>query len=187
MPGFHRDSHKHGGNKQRVLLDGATYEPGPAARPRAFQQPSLSPAPFLPRSGPESPVAADLPLWPGWHEDPTGRHETRYFDGVSWTDNVQDGAVPSHDPFEGSPSSEESAQPASALELGGSFQAREVTDGNGHADSNGADSNGADSNGADSNGAASNGHVNGNGNGEENGDDHADSIALLLGGARKES
>jgi Protein of unknown function (DUF2510) len=167
MPGFHRDSHKHGGEKKRVLLDGATFEPGPAARPRAFQQPSLSPAPFLPRSGPESPVAADLPLWPGWHEDPTRRHETRYFDGISWTDNVQDGAVPSHDPFEGSPSADESEQPAATLELGASFEVPEVNNGNGH--------------------PGSNGQSNGNGHENVNGDEHADSIALLLGGASKES
>ncbi len=100
MPGLHRDNHKHGGSKQRVLLDGARYEPGPAAKPRAYQQPTLSPAPFVPRSAPEAKATADLPLWPGWNDDPTGRHESRYFDGLSWTDNVQDGARASKDPFE---------------------------------------------------------------------------------------
>jgi Protein of unknown function (DUF2510) len=103
MPGLHRDSRKHGDNKKRLLIDGAGYEPGPAAvaeRPRAFQQPTVSPAPFVPRTKPEAPATADLPLWPGWHDDPTGRHESRYFDGTGWTDNVVDGARPSRDPFE---------------------------------------------------------------------------------------
>ena len=27
---------------------------------------------------------------PGWHRDPTGRHEYRYWDGVRWTDDVSD-------------------------------------------------------------------------------------------------
>lgn len=33
-----------------------------------------------------------------WHADPTGRHELRYWDGVSWTDHVSDSGVPSVDP-----------------------------------------------------------------------------------------
>jgi Protein of unknown function (DUF2510) len=100
MPGLHRDSRRHGGNKKRVLIDGTGYEPDPASKPRAFQQPTVSPAPFVARTKPEAPATPDLPLWPGWHDDPTGRHESRYFDGTSWTDNVVDGAKPSNDPFE---------------------------------------------------------------------------------------
>lgn len=34
----------------------------------------------------------------GWHPDPTGRHEHRYFDGSSWTDNVADQGNMSMDP-----------------------------------------------------------------------------------------
>lgn len=35
---------------------------------------------------------------PGWNPDPTGRHEYRYWDGSSWTDDVSDNGVTSVDP-----------------------------------------------------------------------------------------
>jgi len=159
MPGLRRDNNKHGGNKQRVLLDGARSEPGPAARPRAYQQPTLSPAPFVARSNPEAKATADLPLWPGWHDDPTGRHESRYFDGLSWTANVQDGARASKDPFE----SEDGLEAGT----GAGFEA-----GNGNGNGNGA-STGNQFNGAGlvafqmpgQSAAAPTGETNGNGNG----------------------
>ena len=34
----------------------------------------------------------------GWHPDPTGRHEHRYFDGTGWTDHVADSGNLSTDP-----------------------------------------------------------------------------------------
>ena len=34
----------------------------------------------------------------GWHRDPTGRHETRYWDGDAWTAHVADGGVAGTDP-----------------------------------------------------------------------------------------
>jgi hypothetical protein len=34
----------------------------------------------------------------GWHGDPYGRHEQRYWDGASWTEHVLDGGVPGVDP-----------------------------------------------------------------------------------------
>ena len=34
----------------------------------------------------------------GWHRDPTGRHETRYWDGAAWTEHVADGGVAGTDP-----------------------------------------------------------------------------------------
>src|SRR5688572_7027719 len=34
----------------------------------------------------------------GWHPDPTGRHEHRYYDGTGWTDHVADGGNLSTDP-----------------------------------------------------------------------------------------
>lgn len=34
----------------------------------------------------------------GWHADPSGRHEHRYWDGAAWTDQVSDGGVASVDP-----------------------------------------------------------------------------------------
>lgn len=38
---------------------------------------------------------------PGWHPDPTARHEYRYWDGTRWTDDVSDGGVTSNDPLDG--------------------------------------------------------------------------------------
>lgn len=35
---------------------------------------------------------------PGWHPDPFGRHEFRYFDGARWTGDVASGGVRSFDP-----------------------------------------------------------------------------------------
>jgi Protein of unknown function (DUF2510) len=40
---------------------------------------------------------------PGWNPDPTGRHEYRYWDGGSWTDDVSDNGVTSVDPVAGAP------------------------------------------------------------------------------------
>lgn len=34
----------------------------------------------------------------GWHADPTGRHQLRYFDGQRWWDDVLDNSVPGKDP-----------------------------------------------------------------------------------------
>jgi hypothetical protein len=35
---------------------------------------------------------------PSWHPDPSGRHEARWWDGVRWTEHVQDQGRPSLDP-----------------------------------------------------------------------------------------
>jgi hypothetical protein len=35
---------------------------------------------------------------PAWHPDPSGRHEARWWDGVRWTEHVQDQGRPSVDP-----------------------------------------------------------------------------------------
>jgi hypothetical protein len=37
----------------------------------------------------------------GWERDPSGRHEYRYWDGASWTDDVADQGVTSVDPIGG--------------------------------------------------------------------------------------
>jgi len=36
---------------------------------------------------------------PNWYVDPTGRHETRYWDGFTWTAHVADGATSGVDPL----------------------------------------------------------------------------------------
>lgn len=40
----------------------------------------------------------------GWHPDPTGRHQYRYWDGSQWTDDVADAGVGAVDPVGGGPS-----------------------------------------------------------------------------------
>jgi len=37
----------------------------------------------------------------GWHPDPSGRHQLRYWDGTTWTDSVSDNGVTSNDPAAG--------------------------------------------------------------------------------------
>lgn len=37
---------------------------------------------------------------PGWHPDPSGRHQHRFWDGSGWTDQVSDDGVTSTDPVE---------------------------------------------------------------------------------------
>src|SRR5688572_6942917 len=47
---------------------------------------------------------------PGWHRDPTGRHEQRYWDGVAWSDRVrQAGSAPWVDPQPVDPRASEAA------------------------------------------------------------------------------
>ena len=38
---------------------------------------------------------------PGWFEDPTGRHQHRYWDGTTWTPDVADNGQASVDPLDG--------------------------------------------------------------------------------------
>jgi hypothetical protein len=45
-------------------------------------------------SGLMSEGAAD----PGWYKDPTGHHQTRYWDGTKWTDQVSDTQVSTDPP-----------------------------------------------------------------------------------------
>jgi hypothetical protein len=51
-----------------------------------------------PSSGPPPyPTASPLPP-PGWYPEPSGRHQSRYWDGTTWTEHVGDGAATSTDP-----------------------------------------------------------------------------------------
>lgn len=36
---------------------------------------------------------------PGWHADPSGRHQFRYWDGSDWTEHVLDSGVAAEDPL----------------------------------------------------------------------------------------
>src|SRR5919202_1517493 len=42
----------------------------------------------------------------GWHPDPVGRHEHRYWDGSQWTDHVADQGQMSTDPLQAAPPEE---------------------------------------------------------------------------------
>lgn len=49
----------------------------------------------------------------GWNPDPTGRHEYRYWDGTTWTDDVSDNGVTTVDPVDaGAPADPTLAQGA---------------------------------------------------------------------------
>lgn len=39
----------------------------------------------------------------GWHPDPSGRHQLRYWDGATWTDQVSDNGQQSTDPVAAQP------------------------------------------------------------------------------------
>lgn len=39
----------------------------------------------------------------GWHPDPSGRHQLRYWDGAAWTDSVSDNGVQSSEPMSAAP------------------------------------------------------------------------------------
>ena len=51
--------------------------------------------------------AGSSPRWRGWHPDPSGRHERRWWDGEAWSGAVRDGKVRANDPdgFSGRPPS----------------------------------------------------------------------------------
>lgn len=55
-----------------------------------------TPTPTPPPPAPSPPPPPGPPA--GWHPDPTGRHEHRYWDGTAWTAQVSDHGVPSIDP-----------------------------------------------------------------------------------------
>ncbi len=50
--------------------------------------------------GTQAVAAPGMPTTPsGWHADPSGRHEHRYWDGSRWTDTVSDQGAASSDPL----------------------------------------------------------------------------------------
>ena len=44
-------------------------------------------------------VRTSAPSAAGWHGDPTGRNESRYWDGAAWTTRVRSGDVTTPDPL----------------------------------------------------------------------------------------
>lgn len=55
---------------------------------------------------------------PGWHPDPRGRHEYRYWDGTAWTDHVGDRGQASLDPVADVTPAGESKRPAAGEPAG---------------------------------------------------------------------
>lgn len=53
---------------------------------------------------------------PGWHPDPAGAHEYRWWDGARWTDDISDGGVAGRDPLPGAAGS---ADQTSAMHVPG--------------------------------------------------------------------
>lgn len=80
--------------------------PAPSPDPRRLPEPQLLSAPptfpvptapaAAPAMAPAPAAAASTP--PGWHSDPTRRHQHRYWDGWQWTPNVADNGTPGTDP-----------------------------------------------------------------------------------------
>ncbi len=52
----------------------------------------------VPEVAPVGAAPASTPP-PGWHPDPTGRHDHRWWDGSTWTDHVSDAGTPGTDPL----------------------------------------------------------------------------------------
>jgi hypothetical protein len=64
----------------------------PTAGPPVY--PGAGP-PAYPTGPPIYPTAAPPP---GWHPDPSGRHQHRYWDGARWTEHISNGGVAGTDP-----------------------------------------------------------------------------------------
>ncbi|MCB1015984.1 MAG: DUF2510 domain-containing protein [Acidimicrobiales bacterium] len=64
-------------------------------------RPQFTPGVGVPGPGPvgPAPVAAAAGPPAGWHADPAGRHEYRYWDGAAWSDQVSDAGVVASDPL----------------------------------------------------------------------------------------
>ncbi len=74
-------------------------EPAAAVEPVASTEPAAAVGPTASSDAPV--VSAGLAAGgvpPGWHADPAGRFEHRWWDGTRWTEHVASGGVPGVDP-----------------------------------------------------------------------------------------
>lgn len=87
------------GERPAATTDGPP--PYPGAPPETVVPGTTSGPPPYP--GSPSPGSASPPSAPpfGWYPDPSGAHELRYWDGVSWTEHVSDQGAQSTDPLPG--------------------------------------------------------------------------------------
>ena len=79
-------------SKGKMLIPG--YGPAPAAQPQAYGQQAAYGA--QPQQAAQPGASGGNPA--GWHADPTGRNEQRYWDGQGWTAHVVRGGVQASDP-----------------------------------------------------------------------------------------
>lgn len=92
-----------------------------ARRPAGLRPPVRPPGPLLGGRSPEGRssltrrvrraiMGAMTTTDPGWHPDPTERHEHRYWDGAEWTEHVADAGEASTDPIVAGPGVEALAE-----------------------------------------------------------------------------
>ena len=82
-------------SKGKMLIPG--YGPAPAGNPQAYgQQQGYAGQPQQGYAGQQAAAGAN---GAGWHPDPTGRYEQRYWDGQGWTPHVVRGGVQASDPI----------------------------------------------------------------------------------------
>lgn len=92
-PAGHMQGGQQGGQMQGGQTQGGQTQDGqtnPAPGSERHQQPSM-------HTTPQSQPSQSAPG--GWHADPTGRHQVRYFDGLRWTEHVGDGGIQARDPI----------------------------------------------------------------------------------------
>ena len=75
-----------------VAARGGAPLPSAATAPQAPAFAAAPPASAAP-APPAPPVASAAGAPAGWHPDPSGRHEQRYFDGSTWTEHVSTAGV----------------------------------------------------------------------------------------------
>ena len=78
----------------KLEITGAGYAGAPSAGPGAGPMPYAHGQAATPQG-----AHATQAHQPGWHADPTGRHEQRWWDGHQWSPGVADRGVTANDPL----------------------------------------------------------------------------------------
>jgi hypothetical protein len=88
-----------GGAGGRPSGPGGAPGAAPAAPASPAQPPTAAPAQPPQPAAPAQPAPPQAAAQPeGWYPDPSGRHQTRWWDGRQWTSHVADNGVQSTDP-----------------------------------------------------------------------------------------
>jgi TM2 domain-containing membrane protein YozV len=107
MPGIIRSVNEQMAREAlQTLHIGAAFASMPAAAPMMTHAvpgfTATTPPGFLASPDPVSVPAMAVPasaVDSGWRPDPSGRHESRYWDGANWTPHVSTQGVTAHDPL----------------------------------------------------------------------------------------